>query len=150
MKNKMIVVVILFLGAVVQADQFDPVLDGHYSMKLKVGDKIFDDEMEFRGADRPIRLRDGGGRVQGSITVPGVFTSPLEGHGFCSTWGSQCHLIFTIVAREQGQTYKVRYEALLEIDNYLKVLNQGHQPILTGSAYFENGQVLGTFEAIRK
>lgn len=126
-----------------------PVLDGYYAMKLKIGEKVFDDELVLKGAQGPILLQGYDDSIQGLIKVPGIFESPFEGSAQCSSVSLLCELDFTIVATENGGSYKVRYKAQLDSDSYLKVVQQGLPPVLKGAAYYEDGQILGTFEATR-
>ncbi|KYG69829.1 hypothetical protein AZI85_16445 [Bdellovibrio bacteriovorus] len=140
---------VMFASFGAQALNSGPVLDGHYSMKLKIGEMIFDDELDLKGSQAPIRLQGYEDAIQGLIKVPGIFESPLEGTAHCSSVSSECALDFTIIATENGGSYKVRYKAHLDSESYLKVVQENKPPVLNGAAYYEDGKLLGTFEATR-
>jgi hypothetical protein len=131
-----------------QEDQFN--LDGKYAVELKIGDRTYLDQMELKGQDRPIQMTFFRGPIIGTMTVPGAFSSPISGEGYCSAWMASCQLDFDIEAHEQGQMYKVHYRAETQMDNYLNVSSQTTFPILTGTATLENGELLGTFVATKQ
>ncbi len=133
-----------------QAQATDHGLDGNYEVHLKVGDRIFLDQMEIKGKDGEIKLQSFHGSITGTMTVPGNFTSPLSGEGHCSEKDSLCELDFDIDAHEQGQAYKVHYQAKIQGAHYQKVVADEATPVLTGTATLEDGQLLGTFEATRQ
>ena len=125
-------------------------LDGRFEMTITIGEKTYVDFLNLNGKDAPIRMSSFGGQIIGSITVPGNFESPLQGQGRCTLWGSFCEFQFEIVAHENGIDFKVIYKADFARSDYIRFLNgEVHQVSLTGTAYLENGNVLGTFKAIR-
>nr|WP_295904923.1 hypothetical protein [uncultured Bdellovibrio sp.] len=126
-----------------------PRLDGSYQMQLTIGEHLFLDQMELKGQQSPLHLNHFDGNIEGTITVPGIFSSPLVGEAQCSRRTSSCELQFEIVAVEAGKSYKVIYKAQLTPENFNKV-RHGEAPVLTGSAYLESGELLGNFIATRQ
>ena len=152
MKTKALILTaaMIVLGMATQAKATEPVLDGHYRMDLKIGDRVFVDQLDLRGEGQPLSLRSFVGPIAGLVTVPGIFSSALTGQGQCSEKTSSCTFDFVIVAHEGGQDYKVLYHAELTPENYLKALSGKNPPVLSGAASLEDGQVLGPFEAIKQ
>lgn len=106
-----------------------------YDVKLQIGNTLHHDILVLNSGSG---LR---GPLSGTFTVPGVFTSDLSGSFHCHPWNGFCLLHFEIIARENGQEFKVRFQASAPI------FEQGE---LTGEAHLENGQLLGTFTANRR
>lgn len=151
MKTKALILTgAMVTAAATLAKANEPVLDGKYRMELKIGDRVFVDQMDLQGQGKPLLLRAFDGTIAGTITVPGVFTSDLNGQGQCSESSSSCELNFVINAHEGGRDYKVLYHAELTRENYLRALSGKHQPVLTGTASLEDGQPLGPFVAIKQ
>lgn len=125
-------------------------LDGQYAVNLKIGDHTFRDEMELKAVSGLISLEAFSGSIAGTMTVPGVFSVPLTGMAHCESQKSSCQVQFTIQAKEGGQTYNVHYRAELSGDNYTKAIGGQTPPVLTGSAFLDDGGVMGNFEAIKK
>ncbi|WP_413944308.1 hypothetical protein [Bdellovibrio sp. HCB-162] len=126
-----------------------PRLDGNYQMKLTIGEHLFLDQMKLKGQQSPLHLYRFNGNIVGTITVPGIFSSPLNGTAQCSRKTSSCNLQFEILAVEGGRSYKVIYKAQMAPENFKKALH-GETPVLTGSAYLESGELLGNFIATRQ
>lgn len=124
-----------------------PTLNGRYTMEIQIDEKKFADQLELAGIDSSIHLQNFNGKISGLVTVPGMFSASLTGSAICSSTNSACRLHFEIVASENGQQFKVRYEAELTGTNYQDALSKGKLPLLRGIAYLENGQVLGAFSA---
>lgn len=143
--------VFLLFSSVGMAQATAPkVVDGDYRVELTIGDKVFVDQMTLKGQDRPMALQDFQGEFVGSMTVPGVFTSPLIGSGYCTDRGPVCNLGFSIVANENGQTYQVNYTAVVDANSFNNY-RQGLGPlIIRGTATLENGSVLGDYVAIKQ
>lgn len=126
-------------------------VDGNYKMKLKIGDKFYDDVMELHGKDFEISAMKYQGKLKGSITVPNVFKADLEGFGDCSYEALVCKFNFEIMARENGDEYKVIYQATLSGLDYKNFVRGATKSVrLTGTAATADGIVFGTFEAIRE
>lgn len=140
MKLKYLLSLLMLMRVPAHADI--AVLDGKYSIKSTFGDQIFMDEMDLKGVDGPIGKYTFYGRVEGSLTVPEAFTSPLIGSAQCFPFGSFCNLKFVIIAFEKNRYYNVFYNAQLTVENYFK------EPlVLTGTVSVEDGKTIGTFEA---
>jgi len=140
MKLKHLLTLTLLMAASAHADR--GVLNGKYSIKATFGDQVFMDEMVLKGVDQVIDKYFFDGRIEGSLTVPDIFSSPLIGSAKCFPFGSFCNLKFVIIAFEKGRYYNVFYNAQLTVENYFK------EPlVLTGTVSVEDGKTLGTFEA---
>jgi hypothetical protein len=133
----------------VYAQAAEPSLDGKYTINMKIGNHSFVDEMEIQGQPGPILLKSYGGDITGNLTVPGAFTSGLTGNAKCTMWGGFCELQFQIMANEQNQSYRVYYQATLPLKNYNDSLVHGKPVVLSGSAYLEDGKLLGQFQAFK-
>lgn len=143
--------VIFFVTSLAMAQTAPPkVLDGDYRVELTIGGKVFIDHMTLQGKEGPITLRDSSGDIVGTMIVPGMFTSPITGSGYCTDWGFTCHLSFSIVANENGKTYKVNYTADVDSHTYRNYqLNKGPL-IITGTATLEDGSLLGDYVATKQ
>lgn len=127
-----------------------PVLDGDYRVELTIDGKVFVDFMTLKGKDGAIAIDDFGGDITGTMTVPGMFTSPLTGEGYCTNWGFHCTFDFSIEANENGKTYVVKYTATMGAKDF-RAYARGQAPaILTGTAALEDGKVLGTYIATKQ
>jgi hypothetical protein len=116
-------------------------------MEIKIGEREFTDILILKG-ERNLPVFQQSGPVLGSLEVPGVFIADLTGRYSCSgPWGGICKLNFRILARENGQEFKVNYQAKLA--NYYDVYT-GAAAILNGSATLENGDLLGNFIATQQ
>lgn len=122
-------------------------LTGRYNMVIKIGDKVFHDELILSGTGSTY-IFGYKGPLSGSLTVPGVFSSPLTGRASCSAWSLSCNISFEIVAVENGQSFKVLYAATIgkETDN----IGDTVTPFLVGTATLENGKFLGNFFAYKR
>lgn len=136
MKKQMMLSILLLLGAFsAQA------MDGRYLVNLKIGDKVFQDEMEIK-SDESVIYRER--EIYGTYSVPGEFISLLKGTSYCHLWNNDCSLNFEIVAQENGRSYKVFFQA------YGLVVNPPEKMRLQGTATLEGGRKLGTLEAIQQ
>ncbi|WP_374035155.1 hypothetical protein ACES2I_04975 [Bdellovibrio bacteriovorus] len=126
------------------------VVDGDYRVELTIGDKVFIDQMTLQGKDKPMALQEFQGEFVGTMIVPGSFTSPITGSGYCTYEGPQCDLNFSIVANENGQSYKVNYTAKVDAQNYKKYQSDIGPLIITGIATLEDGSVLGEYTATKQ
>lgn len=124
-------------------------LDGDYKVELTIGDKVFIDHMTLKGKDSPIEITKFQGDITGSMTVPGMFTSPLEGSGYCTKRGFVCRMDFAIEANENGQKYKVKYSLNMGQLNFRKAF-RGEGVVFNGSAYLEDGKLLGHYTATKQ
>lgn len=150
MKLKIAATLSAVLVLAFQAKAIEPSLDGQYEMKLRTRTHVYTDTMELKGVRGPALLRSFGGNIGGTIVVPGAFTSNLAGTAYCTTWGGFCELRFQIVANEQGKSYRVHYQARLPLTEYNDALFNGKRVVLSGSAFLENGELLGTFQAVQQ
>lgn len=126
------------------------ILDGDYRVELKIGSNVFQDQMTLKGKEKPIEIAGFEGDLAGTMTVPGMFTSAIEGSGVCTGQDQTCTLQFTIEANENGGTYKVKYTAILSPENFTKA-SGGEVPVtLTGAASLEDGTLLGEFVATKQ
>ena len=125
-------------------------LDGVYDMNIQIGHQMFTDIFVLRGKKRAITLSSFDGDLEGSVTVPNLFSSTLSGQGTCSLWGAFCVLAFDIVAHEYGQNFNVHYKAQVIREDYLKMFNGKLAYTIRGTAYLDNDQVLGDFVAVRR
>lgn len=124
-------------------------LDGAYVMKLKIGDKIFEDQLSIKAEqpERTIDVTSYNGGLIGELTVPGMFTSPVNGKAICLNFESLCKLNFEITANENGQSYKVFYEGSVTGRDYHLIRHGRIKPHFSGQATLEDGRVLGAFVA---
>lgn len=147
---KFLTLLALLISPICQAQLSPPTLEGRYEMQLDINGTIFSDIMELKGKNQPITLSDFSGELNGSIEVPGMFISPLTGNGACSGFSQTCIFRFIIVAVEGTQSFQVIYEMQLEPTDYVKLRDGETQQVrLTGTAYLEDGSVLGTFVATK-
>lgn len=123
--------------------------DGAYLMKLKIGDRIFEDQLTIKAENEEavISVNSYNGSIAGELIVPGTFTSPVIGQAVCVKFESQCKLKFEITANENGQSYKVFYEASVAGHDYHLIRHSCVKPHFSGQATLEDGSVLGTFLA---
>jgi len=99
--------------------------EGIYRLRATIGDHVFSDIFTYEGCIAPRE-------VKGSVTVPGVFTSPLE-DGKCSyNWNGE-HVWFNIKVRENGQEYDVSYS--------LSITNNS-----IGGIMRKDGEIIGTIQ----
>lgn len=126
------------------------VVDGDYRVELTIGDKVFIDEMTLKGKEKPMDLGEFQGEFVGIMIVPGAFTSPITGSGYCTSRDQLCALNFSIVANENGQSYKVNYTAKVDAQNYKKYQSDTGPLIITGTATLEDGSVLGEYTATKQ
>ena len=120
-------------------------LSGRYHMEIQIGDRPFVDILRLDG---PLPIPHNFRALSGSLTVADVFTSPLQGTSHCSLWVARCALHFEITAVENGQSFRVLYQA--ELANYFDVMVGAHPAVLTGKATLENGELLGNFTAAQQ
>jgi len=120
-------------------------LAGTYHMEIKISERDFTDILVLKGR---LPVRSHNASLAGTLEVPGVFLADLAGKSYCSgPWGGVCQLSFAIVARENGQEFKVNYQAT--VANYYEAFS-GAPVILEGSATLENGDLLGNFTATQQ
>jgi hypothetical protein len=124
-------------------------LDGTYAMEIQIGKTLFKDIFVLKGSASSIDLNFFNGQIEGHITVPGVFSSPLSGTALCDSDEKKCELKFEIVAHEKGQDFKVFYHAQIPEMAFNAIRAGELQPILQGVARLENGEILGDFKAHR-
>jgi hypothetical protein len=92
--KKLIIFVLLSISSSVFAEDV-------YVLRTKIGDKVFNDIFTYGGCVYPQI-------VNGTITVPGVFTSAVE-EGKCSfNWNGE-HINFKIKVKENNEEYYVVY-----------------------------------------
>ena len=125
-------------------------LNGSYEMEIEIGSRTFIDKLQLAGVDGPIGLKEFSGKVTGEITVPGLFTAPLTGTAKCSSETTSCQIKFEITATEGGQQFLVRYEAEISGQDYQNAVSGNELPQLRGTAFLEDGRVLGNFSAKMK
>ena len=122
-------------------------LAGTYRMEIRIGERDFTDILVIKG-DRELAVSGHSGPITGTLEVPGVFIAALEGGSFClGAWVAKCRLEFAIVARENGEDFKVHYRA--QLANYFEAYG-GAAAILKGHATLENGALLGNFTATQQ
>ncbi len=145
---KILISVILFVGTSSYATDTGHDLSGRYLMKMTIGSRVFDDLLDLEGPYGPLPAH-GTTQLYGALTVPNAFYSPITGQISCDLWVAMCRLNFEITAHENGQAFRVFYKAQLLGPNYINFL-QGKPALLTGSATLENGDALGSFEALQQ
>lgn len=131
-----------------ECEFFTNSMDGTYLMEIQIGQTLFKDTVILKGKDSEITLGYFAGDIEGSVSVANSFTAPLNGKAFCDRWGMSCSLSFEILAKENGNEFKVKYEGFLT--NYFKVLNGVENPIFKGKAFLEDGSELGSYIATFK
>ncbi len=120
-------------------------LAGTYHMEIRIAERDFTDILVLRGS---LPVRSHNSLITGTLEVPGIFLADLSGKSFCSgPWGGVCQLSFAIVARENGQEFRVNYQAT--VANYYEAYS-GAAAILEGRATLENGDLLGNFTATQQ
>ncbi len=77
-------------------------LAGQWTMHTYIGDRLFDDQLQLSP--------DAQGRLQGSVSVPGGFTAPVEG----LNGADETHFSFEIQPTENGGKFRVAYRAELD------------------------------------
>lgn len=147
---KFLTLIALLISSAGYAEPIAPILDGRYEMQLNINGTVFNDVMELKGKDKPITLSGFSGELDGSIEVPEMFISPLAGNGSCSEFSETCIFRFVITATEGTESFKVFYKMQLEPTDFAKLANGETQEVrLTGTAYLEDGSVLGNFVATK-
>lgn len=136
---KKLISFLILLTAATTTFAFPNATDTVYDMHIRIGNTDFQDVLLLRGASSNIITYRG--PLRGSITVPGVFTSELSGRAHCHPWNGVCALSFEIMARENGREFLVRYRASMSSSSDSEI---------TGSAYLEDGSLLGNFTAIKR
>lgn len=117
----------------------DNFLNGIYDMKINIGGTIFNDVMEIKGLPASLFKSS----FTGSITVPGAFTAPIEqGQIRCPLWSNGCDMNFSILAKENGKSFRVYYH--ISFDYY------GDLSTLSGKATLDNNGFLGYFTAVKR
>lgn len=137
--------VMMSLFALGLASASGPVLNGRYQMKLKVGERVFDDVMVLESPQGEIRLNGFRGDITGEVIVPGIFSAPLKGDLLCH--GASCEFKFMILARENGEVFEVYYDG--KLSNFYEVI-YGSAPEFKGEARFKGGELLGSFVATKE
>lgn len=137
--------VMMSLFALGLASASGPVLNGRYQMKLKVGERVFDDVMVLESLKGDIPLSGYRGEITGEVIVPGIFSAPLKGDLLCH--GTSCEFKFMIVARENGEEFEVYYDG--KLSNFHEVI-YGSGPEFKGEARFKSGELLGSFVATKE
>jgi hypothetical protein len=98
-----------------------------FVLPTKIGDKVFNDVLVLNDTV-PVFTK-----LTGSLTVPGVFTSPLINGRRSANWAGEQYQ-FSIIARENGTETKINYE--------FGYLHSG-EPGMHGTLSLEDGTVIG-------
>lgn len=77
-------------------------LAGQWTMHTYIGDRLFDDQLQLSP--------DAQGRLQGTVSVPGGFTAPVEG----LNGPDETHFSFEIQPNEGSGKFRVAYRAELD------------------------------------
>lgn len=144
--KKFLLMALLFTGANASASlPADPsTYDGDYDVEIKIGDRVFHDFLRLAGRDEPIQAFTFHGPLAGSMTLPGVFTAPIEGTGTCFVAQSFCGFEFTIHTQENGQPLVVTYS--MNDFNSRDLLGAR---TFQGEARLEDGTVFGQLTATK-
>jgi hypothetical protein len=129
---------------------FHPIsLNGQYLMELNIQGRLFHDQLELKSvsSSRSINGYNFRDAITGMVTVPGIFSVPLRGFGQCHLWKFSCEFHFEILAKENGKEFKVFYKAKFNSKHYLNGLIKNHPVVLTGEAFLDNNEFLGSFTA---
>ena len=129
-------VFILLLSHLARADEFT-FIDGTYDMQIKIGDTTFNDQVEFVTRERGFLEAE----LSGFVTVPNAFRAELTGRVQYGAWVGIYFVNFTIVARENGQEFKVNYKGQINTADYNR---------MEGTATLEDGKLLGNFIAVKR
>lgn len=129
-------------------------LDGSYEMKFVTGDHTFYDQMQLKGVNSVISPMSFNGPIAGQVTVPGAFSSPLEGNAYVRfQWsGTSVSFDFSITAHENSQDYKVYYKGRIAYADYDSYISGNTEPVITGEVFVDGEKVqkkIGTFRAVR-
>lgn len=136
MKIAIITVFFIFLlSRLAHADQFS-VLDGVYDMHIKISDQAFVDELDLKTYSTDFATAG----LSGFVTVPERFKAELTGTARFLKSSGAYYVNFTIVAHENGRDFKVVYRCQLA----------NGSSDLQGSAYLEDGSLLGDFTAVKR
>ena len=128
-------VFILLLSHLARAQNFES-HDGIYDMHIKIGERIFIDEVELHTR----RMNFMRAELTGFVSVAGAFKAELTGTIQQLCGGTEV-FSFSIVAHENGQDFKVKYDGFFEFDN---------GTTMQGSAFLEDGKLLGEFTAVKR
>jgi hypothetical protein len=112
-------------------------IDGTYDMQITIGEEVFNDVVELK--TEPLNIQRAA--LSGALTVPGVFTSPLDGEAHYAFWAALFTFRFSITADENGQKFKVHYRGQFESDNTTR---------MTGTAFLDGDKLLGHFTAVKR
>ena len=129
-------VFMLLLSHLARANEFS-FIDGDYDMQLRIGETTFNDEVAL--VTRKIHFMKA--ELTGSVTVPDVFKSELTGKVQYAVWAGIYFINFTILARENGQEFKVHYKGQFNTANITQ---------MEGTATLEDGKLLGNFIAVKR
>ena len=126
----------ILLGHLARANDFN-FIDGTYDMPIKIGETDFIDVVELKTS----KINYYQAQLTGTLTVPNAFTADLDGEVRLTLWARLYTFNFTITARENGQEFKVKYVGEFISDD---------QTRMEGSAYLEDGKLLGHFTAVNR
>ncbi len=112
-------------------------VDGLYKMDIRIGDRLFEDL---------VVLKDKGNHeLEGTVTVPGIFTAKITRGSYGTLDFSGLERIkFEIEAIENGKPLKVLYLGFIDLDH--KYLNRIS---FSGTAYdLDTQRAFGEFKAV--
>ncbi len=109
--HKILATVAVLLGLNGSAAQADTI----YAAQTQIGQNTFEDILTFK--TKPT-FKEAGKPLQGTVTVPGVFTAKMVGTTVIEP-GKVPRLSFKILAVEGGKTFEVQYELYSLYNGYL-------------------------------
>lgn len=103
---------LLLSGAEAHAEGFFRGFTGSYQATLQIGDKTFQDSLEILSVESGTGLHRLNGKVNGTYTVPGVFTAAIEEGTIQFTQFARGTVMFRfrITAVENGESYPVYFK----------------------------------------
>jgi hypothetical protein len=144
------------LSAKAQAPTPNILISGKYEMHLKINDRVFVDYLSFNCTfswSQPcthVILEPQLTTLKGYLEVPNIFKAPLQKAIIQITEAPRkTSLSFEILAKENGQEFKVYYTASIPDSLYEDILSGKTPPTFVGTATLDGNKILGDFTAVK-
>lgn len=144
------------LKAKAQTPNPSVVLSGKYQMHLKINDRLFIDYLNFNCTfswSNPclnVLLEPQVTALKGYLEVPNIFKASLQKAIIQITDSpKKANLSFEILAKENGQEFKVYYKAIIPDSLYEEILSGKTPPTFIGTATLDDNKILGEFTAVK-
>lgn len=109
-------------------------IDGIYKMEVKIGEKIFTDLVQLKTEEN--------NKLNGTVTLPGLFTAPLHGTYSYNEKNKTGNIEFKISTLEKGKKLEVLYTGIFITRTDSRIEFQGEAKDLSDGSVF--GKNLGT------